>query len=52
MVCLGLEPGAAGWKAWTNPLRLVPHLYLVISLELTYKDSKDRGPKMDLEQRI
>ena len=20
MVCLGLEPGAAGWKAQTNPL--------------------------------
>ena len=20
MVCLGLEPGAAGWKALTNPL--------------------------------
>ena len=20
MVCLGLEPGAAGWKAYTNPL--------------------------------
>ena len=20
MVCLGLEPGVAGWKAYTNPL--------------------------------
>ena len=20
MVCLGFEPGAAGWKAWPNPL--------------------------------
>ena len=23
MVCLGLEPGAAGWKAQTNPLSYV-----------------------------
>ena len=23
MVCLGFEPGAAGWKAQTNPLSYV-----------------------------
>ena len=26
MVCLGLEPRAAGWKAQTNPLSYVQHL--------------------------
>ena len=24
MVCLGLEPGAAGWRAWTNPVAMAP----------------------------
>ena len=30
MVCLGLEPGAAGWKAQTNPLSYgcTPKIYL------------------------
>ena len=30
MVCLGLEPGAAGWYAQTNPLSCVgsPFLFL------------------------
>ena len=34
MVCMGFEPGAAGWKAQTNPLSYggTPHntLYMVI----------------------
>ena len=27
IMCLGLEPGAAGWKAQTNPLSYVRHLF-------------------------
>ena len=26
MVCLGLEPGAAGWKAQTNPVQVKYYL--------------------------
>ena len=31
MVCLGIEPGAAGWKALTNPLSYggIPHFALL-----------------------
>ena len=31
MVCLGLEPGAAGWKRKTNPLNYggIPHHFFV-----------------------
>ena len=46
MVCLGLEPGVAGWKAQTNPLSYSStpaicyrHLYLeriFVSLKLTF----------------
>ena len=38
MECLGFEPGAAGWKAQTNPLSYkgIPYvgicLYLLLSL--------------------
>ena len=32
MVCLGLKPGAAGWKAQTNPLSYsgTPNNYRVV----------------------
>ena len=41
MVCLGLEPGAAGWKAQTNPLSYggTPNVgcYNLISLRIEWK---------------
>ena len=37
MVCLGFEPGAAGWKAETNPLSYggAPGLFLYIFVHFT-----------------
>ena len=34
MVCLGLEPGAAGWKAQMNPLSNgdTPNVYFIIKI--------------------
>ena len=39
MVCLGLEPGAAGWKAQTNPLSYggTPKSLDSLSLQLAFK---------------
>ena len=34
MECLGLEPGAAGWKAQTNPLSYSGTPYLGLNLDL------------------
>ena len=36
MVCLGLEPGAAGWKAQTNPLSYggTPNFFEFLTIEL------------------
>ena len=45
MVCLGFEPGAAGWKARTNPLsfggtpRFV-YFYLIMKAECSAKTIK------------
>ena len=37
MVCLGLEPGVAGWKAQMNPLSYggTPHLYTTSPYEVS-----------------
>ena len=37
MVCLGIEPGEAGWKAQRTPLSYggTPYLYLYVSLSLS-----------------
>ena len=51
MVCLGLEPGAAGWKAQMNPLsyggtperKLFIRLTTVINLILTALRSSNNG---------
>ena len=37
MVCLGLEPGAAGWKAQTNPLSYGGTPSLDFCLEISQK---------------
>ena len=39
MVCLGLEPGAAGWKAQTNPLSYGGNL-ITLELYLPTKNCK------------
>ena len=47
MVCLGLEPGAAGWKAQTNPLSYGgTHLFRV--LVTLYSLGTLSGPKPNL----
>ena len=38
MVCLGLEPGAAGWKAQTNPLSYGGTHQLNLSLVLGLRE--------------
>ena len=44
MVCLGLEPGAAGWKAQTNPLSYgsTPGTSTYFHLWLVFSDSNIR----------
>ena len=47
MVCLGLKPGAARWKAQTNPLAMAaPQVflkYLLIVIERTFKLLKNNA---------
>ena len=56
MVCLGLEPGAAGWKAQTNQhLRLLWQSFLKLALGLAihcYGDSIMETCMMLTEMRV
>ena len=47
MVCLGLKPGAEGWKAQTNPLSCggTPKELLKVSL---YKVEHNLGAKLSM----
>ena len=44
MVCLGLEPGAAGWKAQTNPLSYgnIPCFEHLLTFECLEKTKKGK----------
>ena len=47
MVCLGLEPGAAGWKAQTNPLSYGgTSFFLSTRKQASNETRKDTKPKI------
>ena len=50
MVCLGVEPGAAGWKAVTNPLSyggtpIAFHFTYLTGSRINHIDKYDTTPK-------
>ena len=50
MVCLGLKPGAAGWKAQTNPLSYggIPPLNTVCMAKLSTLPGFTKGVSVDV----
>ena len=44
MVCLGVEPEAAGWKAQTNPLSCTPNAVLVTVTQAVEPTLAKPGP--------
>ena len=50
MVCLGLEPGVAGWKAQTNPLSYSgTPMYCFYTCALTYERVHVRDLVFDMQ---
>ena len=54
MVCLGIEPGAAGWKARTNPLSYggTPHVFYECSQEVYWLSLFAQDGQEEVQRKV